>query len=143
MPTQDLTDKTEISSKTVDGKKKVTVSIGLPDELSYDIFPLTFKIEAEKNNLSTNDTKLPVGFGPSAWTTGKNSYYFIKTITWAEYCKIISGEYHWITKHDCELFATDDQSVKVKVTNFAEDENGATEDNKYFKQMELDLKENQ
>ncbi len=139
MPKQDLTDKTRISSETVDGKKKVTVSIGLPDELSYDIFPLTFKIEAEKNNLSTNDTKLPVGFGPSAWTTGKNSYYFIKTITWAEYCKIISGEYHWITKHDCELFATDEQSVKVKVTNFAEDENGATEDNKYFKQMELDL----
>ena len=139
MPTQDLSSETTISSETVGGKKNVTVTIGLPDELSYDIFPLTFKIEAENNNLSTNDTKLPVSFGPSAFTTGKNSYYFVKTITWAEYCKIIDGEYHWITAFPCALFATDTQSVKVKVRNFTTDEEGTEKNDVYFNAKELTL----
>ena len=119
MPVQDLTSDTELISETdEDGKKNITVRIGLPPELSYDIFPLTFKIEAENNNLSTNDSKLPVNFGPSAFRDGKNSYYFIKTITWAEYCKIVNGEYRYEPYFDCELFATDSETVSVKVTNF-------------------------
>ena len=136
MPVQELTNDTAlIPGDVVNGKKNYTVRIGLPAELSYDIFPLTFRIEAQTNNLSTNDSKLPVDFGPSAWSTStpvKNSYYFIKTITWADYCKIVNGEYTYEPYFDCELFATDSNPVKVKVTNFT-----STNDI-YFKQKTLE-----
>lgn len=62
----------------------VVVTIKLPNTLGPSMFPLTLKIEAEDNNLSPTDN-LAVETGKSSFDGSKNTYYFLKTVSYTEY----------------------------------------------------------
>lgn len=63
-----------------------TLSVTLPPYLGYSVFPLTLMIEAEAGNLNPgNSENLSVESGTSLFATGKNSFYFLKTISYSEY----------------------------------------------------------
>ena len=117
MSKQDFTSDSKV---TVSGDD-VTVTIGLPAELPYSIFPLHVRIEARDNNLSTSNKELPVGYGPTSFTDydpkkGKNSFYFIRTIQYKDYVDTSTGEYVYTTKFDCPFVRTNDGNVLVRLT---------------------------
>ena len=71
-----------------------TVSIGIPDGLIKSMFPLEFKIEADRMTLTPVNSgnekdNMPVVSGPSisldAQYAGKPAFQFLRTITWDEY----------------------------------------------------------
>ena len=64
--------------------EETTLNIYLPSDLGYSIFPLTLCIEAENGGFTTVDN-LPVETGESFFGTGKNAFYFLKTISYSEY----------------------------------------------------------
>ena len=105
-----------------------TVTIVLPDELPRDIFPLQFMIEAQKNSLtSISDNSatpaisaLPVKYGPSAFGTGKNGYYFVKTITFDEYATLSGTSYQYTNEFPCKFktrFASGNATA-IKINDF-------------------------
>lgn len=117
MNTQEFTSESKV---TVNGNN-VTVTIGLPSELPYSIFPLNILIEAQNNNLSTTSKDLPVGYGPTAFDEdgspkkGKNAFYFIRTIQYKDYLDTSTGEYVYTTEFECPFVRTDDSDVVVKL----------------------------
>ena len=117
MNTQDFTSESKV---TVNGNN-VTVTIGLPSELPYSIFPLNILIEAQDNNLTTTSKDLPVGYGPTAFDEdgsskkGKNAFYFIKTIQYKDYLDTSTGEYVYTTEFDCPFTLTSGTSTVVKL----------------------------
>ena len=124
MNTQDFTSESKV---TVNGNN-VTVTIGLPSELPYSIFPLNVMIEAQNNNLSTTSKVLPVGYGPTAFDEideesgdplyskyGKNAFYFIRTIQYKDYLDTSNGEYVYTTEFECPFTHTDNTDIVVKL----------------------------
>lgn len=61
-----------------------TVTLILPNTLGPAVFPLTFRIEAEDNNLTPTDN-LTAETGKSAFNASKNTFCFLKTISYSEY----------------------------------------------------------
>ena len=119
----------------------VTVTIQLPEALPRDMFPLQIKIEAQNNGLySVPDTDadpvisaLPVKSGPSAFTSGKNSYYFLKTITYDDYATLNGLTYEYTTAFPCKFktrLAAGSNTTKIRINDL---------NNEYFNQTELDL----
>ena len=117
MNTQEFTSESKV---TVSGNN-VTVTIGLPSELPYSIFPLNIVIEAQNNNLSTTSKDLPVSYGPTAFDEegspklGKNAFYFIRTIQYKDYLDTSTGEYVYTTEFECPFVRTDASDVVVKL----------------------------
>lgn len=117
MNTQEFTSESKV---TVSGNT-VTVTIGLPSELPYSIFPLNVLIEAQNNNLTTTSKELPVSYGPTAFDEegsskkGKNAFYFIKTIQYKDYLDTSTGEYVYTTEFNCPFTRTDNTDVVVKL----------------------------
>ena len=64
--------------------RETTLTIYLPSDLGFSMFPLTLRIEAENQNFTTMDG-LPVESGPSLFNANKNAFYFLKTIQWDDY----------------------------------------------------------
>ena len=91
--------------------QKTVVNIVLPDGLPRDIFPLQIKIEAQNNGLTsipdnTVDppiSALPVKYGKSAFNSDKNSYYFVKTITYDDYATLSGTSYVYTNVFPCEF----------------------------------------
>ena len=91
--------------------QETTVTIVLPDELPRDIFPLQIMIEAANNGLTSipdksvtpNVSALPVKYGESAFTPGKNSYYFVKTITFDDYATLNGTTYEYTNSFPCKF----------------------------------------
>jgi hypothetical protein len=91
--------------------KETTVTLVLPDELPRDIFPLQIKIEAQNNGLTSipnkdvtpNISALPVKYGPSAFDSNKNSYYFVKTITFDDYATLNGTSYEYTNEFPCKF----------------------------------------
>ena len=91
--------------------QKTVVTIVLPDGLPRDIFPLQIKIEAQNNGLTsvpdnTVDppiSALPVKYGKSAFNSDKNSYYFVKTITYDDYATLSGTSYVYTNEFPCEF----------------------------------------
>ena len=121
--------------------QEVTVTLQLPEALPRDMFPLQIKIEAQNNGLySIPDTSaepeisaLPVKSGPSAFTTGKNSYYFLKTITYDDYATLNGLTYEYTTAFPCKFktrLAAGSNTTKIRINDL---------NNEYFNQTELDL----
>ena len=121
MNTQEFTSESKV---TIDGNN-VTVTIGLPSDLPYSIFPLNVLIEAQNNNLSTTSKDLPVGYGPTAFDEdgspkkGKNAFYFIRTIQYKDYLDTSTGEYVYTTEFDCPFTRTDNTAIVVKLNEQA------------------------
>ena len=107
MSTQDFTSESTLESNGTN----VTVNIGIPTGLSYSLFPLQIKIESQNNNLTTTSADLPVGYGPSAFDSTKNSFYFIKTIQYKDYVDTSTGEYVYTTQFPCSFTNTDTYKV--------------------------------
>ena len=70
--------------------KPVNISIFLPENLGASVFPIQLRIEAENNTLSATSPDLPVQSGPSVFTSkaGKNTFYYIYTISYSDYRKL-------------------------------------------------------
>ena len=104
------------SSDVSEDGNNVTVTIKLPEKLSYGVFPVQVMIESQYNNLTTNSTDLPVAFGPSAFDSSKNSFYFVKTIQYSDYYhKDANGDWVYTTDYTCNLKKTSDQAVNIKI----------------------------
>lgn len=118
MNTQEFTSESKV---TVSGND-VTVTIGLPKDLPYSLFPLHVTIEALNNNLSTSNKELPVNYGPTAFDeteytskNGKNAFYFIRTIQYKDYLDTSHGAYEFTTEFDCPFIRTDNTNLTVKL----------------------------
>ena len=71
-----------------------TISISIPDNLNESMFPLDFIVEAQDMTLtpipgSAPGNNLPVRPGKSLSGNGKNTFYFIRTLTWSEYKEMV------------------------------------------------------
>ena len=64
--------------------RTTTLTIKLPADLGYSMFPIILKIEAENGAFNSTEG-LPVEYGESLFGTGKNSFYFLKTINYSDY----------------------------------------------------------
>ena len=122
MNTQEFTSESKV---TIGENNKVTVTIGLPSELPYSIFPLNILIEAQNNNLTTTSKDLPVGYGATAFDEdgspkkGKNAFYFIRTIQYKDYLDTSTGEYVYTTEFNCPFTRTDNTAIVVKLNEQA------------------------
>ena len=67
-----------------------TLTIYLPNDLGFSMFPLTLRIEAQNGNFTTVDG-LPVESGPSLFDSSKNAFYFLKTIEYEDYYNATTG----------------------------------------------------
>ena len=91
--------------------QETTVTLVLPDGLPRDIFPLQIKIEAQNNGLTSIPdnmvtpaiSALPVKYGPSAFNSAKNSYYFVKTITFDDYATLNGTSYEYTNEFPCKF----------------------------------------
>jgi hypothetical protein len=100
---------TPLSSDSMN--QETTVTIALPDGLPRDMFPLQIKIEAQNNGLTSipdktvepNISALPVKYGPSAFNGDKNSYYFVKTITFDDYATLNGTSYEYTNEFPCKF----------------------------------------
>ena len=100
---------TPLSSDSMN--RETTVTIALPDGLPRDMFPLQIKIEAQNNGLTSipdNSVEpaisaLPVKYGPSAFNSNRNSYYFVKTITFDDYATINGTSYEYTNQFPCKF----------------------------------------
>lgn len=92
---------TECTAEPAEGatdanNQDVTITIQLPSDLPRDIFPLQIMIEPQNNGLRSvpkevdgkQVSMIPVQHGESAFDKTKNNYYFVKTITFAEYATL-------------------------------------------------------
>ena len=103
---------TSVTPLTSDAmNKETTVNLVLPDGLPRDIFPLQVKIEAQNNGLTSIPdntvspaiSALPVKYGPSAFNSEKNSYYFVKTITYDDYATLNGTAYEYTNVFPCKF----------------------------------------
>lgn len=83
-----------------DINQPVTVNTKIPANLPSDIFPLVFDIEAAKLSLYPDPDAtdvlghtivMPVVSGPSIINSSKNSFYYQRTLTYAEYEKLVKN----------------------------------------------------
>ena len=98
--------------------RETTLTIYLPNDLGYSMFPLYLMIEAENGHYTTVDG-LPVESGPSLFNPDKNAFYFIKTIEYTDY---YNEETHatttaftttFKTTHDCTQSGTNETNFRV------------------------------
>lgn len=82
LPKQNLTVSASALASDAAGQT-TTVSITLPANLGYSVFPLTLMIEAA-NNCLTSET-LTVETGKSLANGTTNTFYFLKTISYSDY----------------------------------------------------------
>lgn len=94
--------------------EETTLTIFLPNDLGYSMFPLDLRIEAESGDFTTVDG-LPVESGPSLFNPDKNAYYFIKTIEYSDYHNALTGA--TTTRFTTQFKTTRDGSTSVNHTN--------------------------
>lgn len=130
MPKQNFTSLATTGVAASPAGKQTTVTIDLPTTLTKSLFPLTLMIEVQNNCLTPVDN-LTVETGASAFDASKNSFYFLKTISYGEYynqtTKVLT------TSFDCK-FKTTKTSGNVPTKIRVSDKKG------YFNVAEVDLK---
>lgn len=97
---------------------QTTLTIKLPNTFGPSVFPITLKIEAEDNNLApdvtvANGKNLSVESGESAFTAGKNTFYFLKTISYSDYKNASANGYEFA----CVFQTTKGTGHNTPVTN--------------------------
>jgi hypothetical protein len=112
--------------------QETTVTLVLPDGLPRDIFPLKVKIEAQNNGLTSIPdntvspaiSALPVKYGPSAFNKTKNSYYFVKTITFDDYATLNGTSYEYTNEFPCKFktrLGNGLNATTIKINDFDEE----------------------
>ena len=122
--------------------EETTVTIYLPNDLGYAMFPLDIRIEAQNGDFTTVDG-LPVESGPSLFDESKNAYYFIKTVEYSDYYNAETGV--TTTRFTTKLKTTREGSssedgtnaTKIRVRDKVQTERGRTEP--YFAYAECDV----
>jgi hypothetical protein len=111
------------SDKRIKSEKGTPVSIyiDIPDGLAESMFPLKFLIEPEALTLSPHNDNLPVEYGTSISGSGKNSFHFIKSLTWDEYrnlpAELDDSDKAW-RRMTCHFISNRDvSSTAIYVTN--------------------------
>lgn len=120
-----------------DINQPVTVNTIIPANLPSDIFPLVFDIEAAKLSLYPDPDAtdvlghtivMPIVSGPSIINSSKNSFYYQRTLTYAEYEKLVENAGEATTVAIPSYFLTNmkDSETDVYVhNNYFGTENGA------------------
>lgn len=79
----------------------VDIKLYLPEDLGASIFPIQVRIESENNTLSATSPDLPVTTGKTVFGDGtRNTYFFIRTITYDEYCHLDPRTKKYVYKHE-------------------------------------------
>lgn len=105
IPTQYLTLSVSPAKIPTGVNQEVALTIDLPKDLGYSVFPLVLKIEPKDGNLNPNASKnvindeaigLPVEYGPTMFTDqGKtgNTFYFLFTVNFSDYNQSTGSSY--------------------------------------------------
>lgn len=110
----------------------LTINIGIEQELPESMFPLDFKIEAARRTLTPNNDPMPVESGIStildaaetdasgAKCKGHPSYWFVKTVTWEEYCAAtpVNGKKYFTAKFKTNVADSNPEHVYVSQSYF-------------------------
>ncbi|MBQ9398095.1 MAG: hypothetical protein IJU08_06325 [Bacteroidales bacterium] len=85
---------------------EVALRIWLPEGLGASLFPIQVRIEAEKNTLSATTPDLPVQTGKSLFDPTRNTFFYIFTIKYSDYCWLNPQTRKYENKYyfDCKLF---------------------------------------
>ncbi len=78
----------------------VDIRLYLPEDLGASIFPIQVRVEAENNSLSAVSADLPVGTGKSIFDPERNTYFFIRTIEYSEYCHLDPRTKKYVYQYD-------------------------------------------
>lgn len=126
MENPSFTDETTVSSLATDASgQSVTVTIGLPEGLTSDMFPLQVCIEAENNCLSTTNPDIPVKDAVSTFEAGesdqagKRTFYYIYTIKYSQYYHP-TQETQYTYTFDCVFQTTKssgNKDTKIKISD--------------------------
>lgn len=100
---------------------EVAVRICLPEGLGASMFPIQLRIEAEKNTLSATSPDLPCQSGPSVYDASRNTFYYIYTVDYSDYCWLDLATHKYKNKYEFDIkFYTNksgDNSTKIKITD--------------------------
>ena len=109
--------------------KNVDLRICLPAGLGSSLFPIQIRIEAENNTLSATSPKLPVTTGKSDYDDSRNTFFYIYTINYSDYCSLNPStkkyEYKYIyvdTEQDRIRLKTNkqgDNSTRIRLRDLA------------------------
>ena len=141
-----------VSALSVDNMgEEVAVTIRLPEALPRDIFPLQIAIEAQNNCLTSiskgNVSALPVKAGKSAFpnadeSQNKNTYFFVKTITFDDYAKLKGMTYEYTKEFQCYFKTRLDagkNATTIAIRNIETNDSGNLEYNTIFNMKTLGL----
>jgi len=131
--------------------EEVVVTIRLPEGLPRDIFPLQVAIEAQNNCLRSvskgNISALPVQAGKSAFpneddSLNKNSYFFVKTITFDDYATLRGMTYQYTKEFQCYFktrLGEGENATTIAIRNIETDDSGNLLYNTIFNKKTLGL----
>jgi len=128
MNQQDFANGTSVTAitntPTITGSgNEVDFSLFLPADLGSSMFPIQVRIEAENNSLSATTPDLPVTTGKSVFDSSRNTYYFIYTIDYSDYCKLNSRtkKYEYTYQYDFTMYTSKpgDNSTKIDIRDLA------------------------
>lgn len=131
--------------------EEVVVTIRLPEGLPRDIFPLQVAIEAQNNCLTSiskgNISALPVQAGKSAFpneddSLNKNSYFFVKTITFDDYATLRGMTYQYTKEFPCYFrtrLGEGENATTIALRNIVTDDSGKLKYNTIFNKKTLGL----
>ena len=113
-----------VGTPTVSGAgNEVEIQLFLPKDLGASVFPIQVRIEAENNSLSATTPDLPVSTGKSKFDANRNTYFFIRTIEYSEYCKLDPVTKKYVYDYDYSIkFKTSkpgDNSTKINISDMA------------------------
>ena len=141
-----------VSALSVDNMgQEVAVTIRLPEALPRDIFPLQVAIEAQNNCLTSiskgNVSALPVQPGKSAFpnedeSTNKNTYFFVKTITFDDYATLRGMTYVYTKEFQCYFktrLGEGENATTIAIRNIETNDSGNLEYNTIFNKKTLEL----
>ena len=96
----------------------VKINIYLPEGLGASVFPIHVRIEAENNTLSATSQDLPVSTGKSVFDPNRNTYFFIRTIEYSEYCTLNprTKQYEFTYKYPVTLYTSKSGTGDVNAT---------------------------
>lgn len=116
-------DETRITNTpTVTGaNNEVNISLYLPKDLGSSVFPIQVRVEAEKNSLSATTPDLPVSTGKSVFDAERNTYFFIRTIEYSEYCKLdpVTKKYVYVYEFPMTFYTSKpgDNSSRISISD--------------------------
>ena len=111
--------------------KPVELRICLPEGLGSSVFPVQVRIEAENNALSATSPNLPVQTGKSVFNTNRNTFFYIFTINYSDYCYLDSRTKKYVYKYQFGIGQTEkdhiilytnktgDNSTKIDIRDMA------------------------